>query len=130
MHILIDHVALEAGFSKQAYQAQCVTMEDAGKAWKFVHVKQNSPWFIAAVGGPMLKKGNMPSVHVVDVLTSKVFGKDGDRSRGEDDDNEEVVKDDEVAEDDPMLMLFDCVPDLVLETPKQKVRRNERRGAH
>ena len=138
MHILIDHVALEAGFSKQAYQAQCVTMDDAGEAWKFVHVKKNSPWFITAVGGPMLKKGNMPSVHVVDVLTSKVFGKhykdttheDGDRSRGEDDDNEEVVKDDEVAEDDPMLMLFDCAPDLVLETPKNKVRRNERRSAH
>ena len=70
----------------------------------------------------MLKKGNLPSVHVVDVLTSNVFGnhykdtthEDGDRSRGEDDDNEEVVKDDEVAEDDPMLMLVECAPDLVL----------------
>ena len=129
VHILIDHVALEAGFSKQAFQAQCVTMEDAGEAWKFVHVKKNAPWFIAAVGGPQLKKGNMPSVHVVDVLYSKVFGKqyknttheDEDRSRGEDDDNEEVVKDDEVAEDDPMLMLAECAPDLVLETPKKKV---------
>ena len=39
-HILIDHIALEAGFSKQPYQAQCVTMDDAGEACKFVHVKQ------------------------------------------------------------------------------------------
>ena len=113
-------------------------MEDAGEAWKFVHVKKNAPWFIAAVGGPQLKKGNMPSVHVIDVLYSKVFGKqyknttheDEDRNRGEDDDNEEVVKDEEVAEDDPMSMLFECAPDIVLETPKKKVRRNERRSAH
>ena len=116
--ILIDHVALEAGVSKQAFQAQCVTMEEA----KFVHVKKDAPWFVAAVGGPQLKKGNMPSVHVIDVLYSKVFGKqyknttheDEDRSRGEDD---EVAEDEEVAEDDPMSMLFECAPDIELETP-------------
>ena len=40
VQILTDHIALEAGFSKQAYQAQCVTMDHAGEAWKFVHVKK------------------------------------------------------------------------------------------
>ena len=71
----------------------------------------------------MLKKGDMPVVHVIDVLYSKVFGKqyknttheDEDRSRGEDLDNEE-----EVAEDDPMAQLFECAPDIELETPKKK----------
>ena len=53
----------------------------------------------------MLKKGNMPTVNVVEVPTSKVYGKrykdanheDGDRSRGEDEDNEEMLKDEENA---------------------------------
>ena len=77
----------------------------------------------------MLKKGHMSSVHVVDVLTSKVYGKlckdanheDGDRSRGEDGENEEVLKDEENAEIDPMGMLFECAPDL--ETPKKQSNR-------
>ena len=72
----------------------------------------------------MLKKGHMPSVRVVDVLTSKVYGnkykdanhEDGDRSRGEDEENEEVLKDEENADIYPMDMLFECAPD-PLETP-------------
>ena len=86
----------------------------------------------------MLKKGNMPSVHVIDVLTSKVCGthnkdathEDGDRSRGEDAENEEVLNDEENAEDDPMVMLAACAPNLELETPKTKKTRNESRNAH
>ena len=117
--ILIDHIALEAGFSKQAYQAQCFTMDDV----KYVHVKKNAPWFIAAVGGPQAKKSSMPSVQVIDLLYSKVFGKEfkhithesEDRSRGEDLDNE-----DEFADDDPIAQLFECAPDIELETPKKK----------
>ena len=35
-NILTDHIALEAGFSKHAYQAQCVTCEEQ----KFVHVNK------------------------------------------------------------------------------------------
>ena len=84
----------------------------------------------------MLKKGHMPSVHVVDVLTSKVYGKhckdanheDGDRSRGEDGENEEVLKDAENADIDPMDMLAECAPDL--ETPKTKVSGSESCNAH
>ena len=64
----------------------------------------------------------MPSVQVIDLLYSKVFGKqfkhitheDEDRSRSEDLDNEG-----EVAEDDPMAQLFECAPDIELETPKK-----------
>ena len=77
----------------------------------------------------MLKHGNMPTVNVVEVLTSKVYNKsykdanheDGDRSRGEDEDNEEVLKDEENADIDPMDMLFECAPDL--ETPKKQSDR-------
>ena len=86
----------------------------------------------------MLKKV-ICRLHVVDVLTTKVHGKsykyanheDGDRSRGEDEENEEVLKDEENAEIDPMDMLFECAPD-PLETPKKKVSRNAhpRRSAH
>ena len=38
-NVLTDHIALEAGFSKQAYQAQCVTVDCAGGKEEFVHVK-------------------------------------------------------------------------------------------
>ena len=84
----------------------------------------------------MLKNGNMPIVNVVEVLTSKVYGtsykdanhEDDDRSRGEDEDNEEVLKDEENAEIDPMDMLIACAPDF--ETPKNKVSGNESRNAH
>jgi hypothetical protein len=44
-NVLTDHIALEAGFSKQAYQAQCATIDYAGREEKFVHVKQNPPGF-------------------------------------------------------------------------------------
>ena len=125
--MLIDHIAIEEGFSKHAYQAQCVVVDIGDEVCKFAHVEKQHPWFLAAVGGPMLKKGHMPIVHVVDVLTTKVYGnnykdanhEDGDRSRGEDEENEEVLKDEENAEIDPMDMLFECAPD-PLETPKTK----------
>ena len=68
----------------------------------------------------MLKKGAMPTVHVINVLFSKVFcphckddtHADGDRSRGED------VEID--AEDDPMALLVQCAPEADLDTPKKK----------
>ena len=126
-HILRDHIAIEAGFSKSAFQAQCVILDDT----RFVHVKKNSAWFIAAVGGPQCKKGGLPAVQVIDELCSKIFGKhykdagagDGDRNRGEDGENdEEVEQNDEVAEFDPMSQLeVECAPDFALETPKKKV---------
>ena len=39
-NVLTDHIALEAGFSKQAYQAQCVTFDYGCGEEKFVHVKK------------------------------------------------------------------------------------------
>ena len=40
-NVLTDHIALEAGFSKQAYQPQRVTTDCVGGEEKFVHVQQN-----------------------------------------------------------------------------------------
>ena len=41
VHILIDHIAIEAGFSKHAYQAQCVVIDIGDEVCKFVHVKNS-----------------------------------------------------------------------------------------
>ena len=41
-HVLTDHIAMEAGYSKHAYQAQCVVMDIGDEVCKFVHVKQKS----------------------------------------------------------------------------------------
>ena len=39
-NVLTDHIALEAGFSKQPYQAQCLTIDNGSGEEKFVHVKK------------------------------------------------------------------------------------------
>ena len=44
-NVLTDHIALEVGFSKQPYQAQCVTLDRAGGQERFVHLKKNPPGF-------------------------------------------------------------------------------------
>ena len=54
-HVLTDHIALESGFSKQAYQAQCVTFEYDGREWKFVHLKQIT-LVSSSCGWPELQK--------------------------------------------------------------------------
>lgn len=124
VHIRNDHIALQAGFSKVPFQGQCVTMDGV----RYIHVKKNSPWFIAAVGGPQLKKGGLPSVQVIDQLCSKVFGnnytdveaEDQDRSRGEDDEPDEGVEPaDADADHDPMNQLKECAA-TEFETPKKK----------
>ena len=38
VQFLIDHVAIEAGFSKHSYQAHCVSLESDGATRRFVHV--------------------------------------------------------------------------------------------
>ena len=124
--VLTDHIALEVGFSKQAYQAQCVTIDYAGGQEKFVHVKNNAPWFLAAVGGPNCKRSSLPAVYVIEALQSKMFDafdkqvvEDADRGRGEYGENEEGVTDDLPVEDDPMLLLGACSHEHLLETPKK-----------
>ena len=52
VHIFIDRIAIEAGFSNNSYQAQSVSLELCGATWRFVHATDQSPWFIAAAGGP------------------------------------------------------------------------------
>ena len=133
VQILSDHIAMEAGFSKSAFQAQCVTYDGV----RYVHVKKGSPWFIAAVGGPQCKKGNMPAVQVIDQLCAKIFGnnyttvgaEDQDRSRGEDGEHDEDVErepDDAGEEIDPMSQLTACVPEAELQTPKKSNMRKPR----
>lgn len=55
-NVLTDHIALEAGFSKQAYQAQCATIDYAGREEKFVHVNKNIPLVSSSCGWPELQK--------------------------------------------------------------------------
>ena len=96
-NILTDHIAMDIGFSKHAYQAQCVTCEEQ----KFVHVRKNEPWFVAAVGGPSCKRCCLPSVCVLDLLQDELSdkfdkegGDDADRGRGENGENEDGATDD------------------------------------
>ena len=103
--ILVDHVAIEAGFSKHSYQAQCVTLESGGANLKILHLRKQASWFVAAVGGPKLgAKGEMPTVTVIDELTAKVFGGDF-----KDPETAVAAADTEPAEldDDPMAELDD-----------------------
>ena len=124
--ILVDHIALEAGFAKQPYQAQCLTAECGETEWKFVHVTKNIPWFLAAVGGPQCKRGTLQSVLVIDTLASTVFGKTdwglhADRSCGECGESEDRRDGEcgENEEEDPMSILMD-VSEPAWETPKKK----------
>lgn len=119
--ILVDHVAIEAGFSKHSYQAQCVTLESGGANLKFLHLRKQASWFVAAVGGPKLgAKGEMPTVTVIDELTAKVFGGDF-----KDPETAVAAADTEPAEldDDPMAELDDISPEL--ETPKKTKSRKQ-----
>ena len=113
VQVLTDHIAIEAGFSKHSYQAQCVSLESDGATRRFVHVRKQSPWFVAAVGGPKLgAKGEMPTETVIDELTAKVFGGDF-----KDPETAVAAADTEPAdgqneEIDPMAQLDDIAPDL------------------
>ena len=126
--VLTDHIALEVGFSKQAYQAQCMTVDCVGGQEKFVHLKKNSTWFLAAVGGPKTNRSGLPAVTVVDTLNDKIFGpsdkqvdrQDADRGRGERGEIEQEVTEDQQIPDDPMLLLGACAPVSRLETPQKK----------
>ena len=119
--ILTDYIAIEGGFSKHPFQGQCVTMDDV----RYVHVKKNAPWFVAAVGGPNAKRGGLPAVRILDLLGAKLFGKsytevgdeDQDCSRGEDGELDDGELDDAGAEHDPMNELEECAPEA--ETPKK-----------
>ena len=42
VHILVDQIAIEAGFSKSSYQAQSLTIEEAGETCRFVHVTKKN----------------------------------------------------------------------------------------
>ena len=130
--ILVDHIALEAGFAKQPYQAQCLTAECGETEWKFVHVTKNIPWFLAAVGGPQCKRGTLQSVLVIDTLASTVFGKTdwglhADRSCGECGESEDRRDGEcgENEEEDPMSILMD-VSEPAWETPKKKSMKQKR----
>ena len=95
-----------------------------------MHVKNNSPWFIAAVGGPNCKRSSLPAVYVIEALQDKMFDTfdnqvvdDADRGRGEDGEHEEGATEDLPGEDDPKLLLGACSPDHQPETPQKCKRR-------
>lgn len=118
--VLTDHISLEVGFSKQAMLAQCLTVDYGGGEEKFIHLKKNSPWFIAAVGGPNCKRSSLPAVRVIDALQSKLFGAgnkqvvdDADRGGGEHSEKEEAY------DPDPMDLLGADLGCPELETPKK-----------
>ena len=117
--VLTDHIATEAGFSKHSYQAQCESLESDGATRRSVHVKKQSPWFVAAVAGPKLgATGEMPTVTVIDDLAAKVLGgdlKDPETAVAAADTEPEDWQNEEF---DPMAELDDIVQNL--ETPKKK----------
>ena len=135
--VLTDHIALEVGFSKQAYQAQCMTVDCVGGQEKFVHLKKKSTWFLAAVGGPKTNRSGLPAVTVVDTLNDKIFGpsdkqvdwQDADRGRGERGEIEQEVTEDQQIPDDPMLLLGACAPVSKLETPQKSKRARTAKSA-
>ena len=131
-NVLTDHIALEVGFSKQPYQAQCVTLDRAGGQERFVHLKQNSTWFLAAVGGPKTCRSGLPAVTVIETLCDKVCGP-SDTQVVEDADNggenEEAVKEHPTVQDDPMLMLGAYAPVCELEAPKKCKRARTAKSA-
>ena len=52
--------------------AQCLTVDYGGGEEKFIHLKKNSPWFIAAVGGPNCKRCSLPAVYVLEAIQDKL----------------------------------------------------------
>ena len=104
-NVLTDHIALEAGFSKQPYQAQCVTLDRAGGQERFVHLNKNATWFLAAVGGPKTLRCGLPAVTVIETLCDKVFGRSDKQVVEDEEENEEAVTESLTVEDDPMQML-------------------------
>ena len=126
--VLTDHIALEVGFSKQAYQAQCMTVDCVGGQEKFVHLKKRSTWFLAAVGGPKTNRSGLPAVTVVDTLNDKIFGQSDKQVDRQDEIEQEVTKDQQIP-DDPMLLLGACAPVTMLETPQKSKRARTAKSA-
>ena len=123
LDVLEDQIVLQIGFSKNPHQAPCFKIDIEGVPHRFVHVKKQATWFVAAVGGTTLKKGDMPTVTVIEELTQKLFV--GSLSKDLDDEPEIAVAamgevQDEEDAYDPMsqLIAFDDSPPL--ETPKKK----------
>ena len=56
VHVLIDHIAIEAGFSKHAYEAQCVVMDIGDEVCKFVHVTKSYSMVCSSCGWPNAQK--------------------------------------------------------------------------
>ena len=128
LKVLEDNVVLQCGFANRKHMAPFVKVDVQGTHRKFVQVNKGARWFVAAVGGPQLKKGDMPTVTVLEELMDKLAEniKNDDAARsaideepetavaaiGEGQDGDKLV--------DPMLE-FNCIEDSPpLETPKKK----------
>ena len=122
LKVLEDQIVLQIGFAKAPHQAPCLKIDIEGVPHRFVHVKKGATWFVAAVGGPQLKKGDMPTVTVLDELTQKLFV--DSLSKDIDDEPEiavaamgEVQDEDNVFDPMSQLNAFEDSPPL--ETPKK-----------
>ena len=56
-YAITENISIDVGFGgKQQHQAASIVVDNGDERWRFVHVKKQSPWFVAAVGGPMQKR--------------------------------------------------------------------------
>ena len=72
LKVLEDNVVLQCGFANRKHMAPFVKVDVQGTPRKFVQVNKGARWFVAAVGGPQLKKGDMPTVTVLEELVDKL----------------------------------------------------------
>ena len=56
LKVLEDNVVLQCGFANRKHMAPFVKVDVQGTHRKFVQVNKGALWFVAAVGGPQLKK--------------------------------------------------------------------------
>ena len=126
--MLEDNVVLQCGFANRKHMAPFVKVDVQGTHRKLVQVNKGARWFVAAVGGPQLKKGDMPTVTVLEELMDKLAEniKNDDAARSAIDEEPETAvaaiwegqEGDRLV--DPMLEL-NCIEDSPpLETPKKK----------
>ena len=103
-----DQIVFQVGFAKAPHQAPCLKIDIGGVPHRFVHVKKQAAWFVAAVGGPQLKKGDMPAVTLLEELADKLIL----HSSNKDVDDEPETAVAAMGEVDSKYKLFDPMSEL------------------
>ena len=123
--VVENQIVLQVGFAKAPHQARCLKIDIDGMPQTFVHVKKGDAWFVAAAGGTGARKGDMPTVTVLNDLIDKlaIVDQNKDEACADVDDQPEtaVAAMGEVQngdkKDDPMNELDDLEDSPPLETP-------------